>query len=523
MVRPKLLTFSIWAFLLVTMQGMEIQLTPASTSKWKKFFDVLAESIDQSDESLSKLQQWQKMKFQKCCCCRHKVVDAMEYDEENLENLLHDQRERETQERMPLTAEQKEKLTTAMDDTKKNENSDYNTRCLSCMDLFEKQFLNRFIHKDGSTPFHHSTCYACERDYHDMYGDNCAFCRKPSDRAICTYLDDFYAIQPKQPRIFDGSSLAFFISSSAMTVLSIYITANNPMEGVWNIYIPGGGEGGEYGENGAFLKVLSAFGVQQLARNIWGFYFLVSTYFLYVTRNSTSLLMDVRGITYLVLPMITALMTTANQLDGASVMTIIPLSLFVSDLYLKGDIIASARFSKFTERFPQIQFMQTHIMKPRKGIDKFAYSFATNFLVWDFMGAIATAFNSAVWAQHGILISSIVNNMIYWDTYIETFSLFPQTTSGQSWASALSYINVFFVAGLLADKMIGDFKKSRPTFNFKELGLFLCAGFAMQHSDLIQEGFLFINFAGMALLTIKLMHYIFNCKCCNGPTPQNNQ
>jgi len=526
MVRPKLLIFSIWVFLLVT--GTDNILTTeiekkeaANLSKLKVCMHVLAESISQSNKNLSKSQKVQKMILEKFCF--HKVV---EYDEENqalknnqrmVENLLHGPREV----RKALTDDQMAKLNKQVEDTKKNENSDNNTRCFSCLGLFEKQYLNRFMHKDGKPACHHSTCNACETAYHDMYGDRCVICRKLSVKAICTYLENFYAMQPEQPRIFDGSSLAFLISTGAMTVLSIYITAENPMEGVWKVYIPGIGEGA-YGENGGFLKVFSAFGVQQLIRDMWGFYFLDSTYFLFVTRNSTSLLMDARGIAYLVLPIVTAL-TAAVNLDVASVMTMIPLSLFVSDLYLKGGTIVSTRFSKFAELFPQVQFMERQTPKPLKGIKKFVNLFATNFLFWDFMGAMATAFNSAVWAEHGILISSIVNKIIYWDTYIASLTLAPVSESGQFWAKAMSYINVVFVAGLLMQKMWGDFKESRPTFNLKELGLFLFAGFAMQHSDLIQEGFLFINFAGMALLTIKLVHYICSGKCINcDPTVPNN-
>jgi hypothetical protein len=75
-VRPKLLIFSIWAFLLVTgtnrllmqgSQGTEIEKEDATLSKWKAWMHVLAESIARSNESLSKSQQVQKMMFEKFC------------------------------------------------------------------------------------------------------------------------------------------------------------------------------------------------------------------------------------------------------------------------------------------------------------------------------------------------------------------------------------------------------------------------------------------------------------------------
>jgi len=389
-----------------------------------------------------------------------------------------------------------------------------NSVCLGCMYLFENEVLNEYEHTPGPGS-HYSICYRCNLESGDMFsGAKCAHCRRPSRKKLSAFLIDKASKNidsGASVRIFDGSVLSICLTTFIMGILSTKITMENPMianSGV-NDYFGERGEGGQLNLSHLFTM----WDIQQLARDTWWYYFMVSTYFMYRTRGSFSMLIDNRGSLLLLIPFFTGIMTHFN-LDVASWMTILPLLPFVFDIYFKKNFIGSKRFTQFNHRFPQLECMSTNIINESKGCTKFTETFAYNFLYWDIMGSIAQAYNSVVLDQSGKVISKMVNLFVNASCIVASNGFAHCDASGDTAGKVFAVLNVFIIGAVGTGVMLYDFANKKPVFNFKQLGLFLFSSFALQHSEILQDMFVVINFGSMAVILLVLFVALV-CLCAS--------
>lgn len=488
MIKLRILILLVLSCLLV-IQSTDIELLAKKSLK-----HALFKSIYQPDEDLDLLQRCQKCFWKRYCKnCYAKSDDYDEeipmiqnlYDEESpmIQNLLISRQDE------PLSANELKHLTTPLEDTTKNKNSDLNTTCISCLELYEKQYLNQYNHNDGSAP-HYSNCYRCEIDYVNQYsGTICASCRKPSSKRSSQYVRIKRFTPAPAARIFDGSSLSTVISSLTMTILSFLIVRN--MENVNDSLV---------GENNfeeiTQSKLFSLLNMQVVTGFTWLWYFAISIYFLCQKKYSTSLLIDTRGVFYLLVPIIIGFITNYN-IDAGSFLTMIPTVLFVLDMYFKGGKIVSLQFQQFNREYPQIHCMQTNYdEEPQGKWFKFLAPVGRIFYYLDVMALIGLT--NARFEGHDIC--SEIDPLLWGIQQIKsTHTLLPILYSA-------------LLCSCLLMKIGWDFYYRRPRFNFREGFMFFFSMIAIFSSE-IQCGAFAINLIVSDIVEVSGGLFFLWCFC----------
>lgn len=494
MVRLKLLALSIYAILLVGVYGSE-------------FLLQIVDSFNQRDRDLDRFQRLQKRCY-RCLSCGYLRREIYNQDDEEtnsksglVNRLLHNPYL--TIEELPNSEIQM--LKNPLEENEKNVNSDQNSVCIACYRLFEKKYLNEYVHTNRTEP-HYSTCYECELDSGDMWrGNRCAYCRQPSKKGLSKFLlgllDEANGVQT---RIFDGSVLGLWISTFAMSIISTKLTMYDLMKPL----------GENENMSGEGVQIFSWKALEMLHRDTWWYYFLVSTYFLHQTRSSFSILINTRGALYMLLPLTTGYIANIDP-DFASYLSMFSVSLFAADIYFgKNNWIVSKRFGQVMHRWPQVQFMRTQIIAEPKGWSKICQTVGYNVLYWNWMGSLATAYDSVVWQKYGSTISTMTNWFVHDACVISTQDLMERcgTPQGETAGKVFAILNTFIVSLVSLGIMVRDFRNRKAVFNFKQAGFFLFATFALRHSTELQNIFVAINFGGMAAILV--IGLIVLCMAC---------
>jgi len=489
------------------------------TEENKSFYPELKEAISTSfhqvgspdNECIQRLQQ----EMYKCLCSCGNRENIIGRDEENSLNHI---QALEIQDNNVGLMILETVCKQALPDNEANSNSDNNARCLFCQYLYEKEKLAYCAHMQSEIN-HHSFCFDCLCETPHLYGtEKCFTCRQDvREVKMCDLLQGAFnelgmgqgPLVPvlnegirvpildenalngplalnARPHIrikYDGALLATVISSWSMFALSCYITSAKK-------------ELGDARSNGEFQYTFS-FDLEQLSRDTYGYLALLSTYFLYDTRTAATILIDKRGLSYLLLPIMTLALTAHGHLNTASLFTIIPLFVYIFDLYtanLRKTFFVSPRFGKFTAMLPQLKLtgINQELMQETSIWCHIMEQLWYNLQYWNLMGS---------------LVAPFVNWKMTKDTYND-FGEMDDTT-----VKIGAGVNAIIAFAIMFRSHKDAYDKNKLILTFNQLGQFFLSTFMVRHSSpALLEMFLFINIIFTSGIFAKLIYRL--CKKC---------
>jgi uncharacterized Tic20 family protein len=487
--------------------------TEERKSFYREFKEALSTSLNQvgspDNECIQRMQQnlWLSM-----CSCGNEENNVVG-DEENLLNHI-PALEIQNNNAGLIALETVCKI--SLPDNQVNGDDDNNARCLFCQYLYEKEKLAYVAHSQSEIN-HHSFCLDCLCETPHLYGtDKCFTCRQNVrevkmcgllqgafdelgmgqgpllNQAIRVPILDENAVNEPlalnaRPHIrikYDGALLATVISSWSMFALSCYITSAKK-------------ELGDAHSNGEFQYTFS-FDLEQLSRDTYGYLALLSTYFLYDTRTAATILIDKRGLSYLLLPIVTLALTAHGHLNTASLFTIIPLFVYIFDLYtanLRKTFFVSPRFGKFAARLPQLKLtgMNQELMQKTSILCHIKEQVWYNLQYWNLMGS---------------LVAPFVNWKMTKDTYND-FGEMDDTT-----VKIGAGVNAIIAFAIMFSSHKDAYDKNKLIITFNQLGQFFLSTFMVRHSSpALLEMFLFINIIFTSGIFAKLIYRLYK-KCC---------
>merc|ERR1711959_181794 len=216
-----------------------------------------------------------------------------------------------------------------------------------------------------------------------------------------------------------------------------------------------------------------------------------------------SILFDIRGVIMMLITIFMGIITTVNM-DVASYLVNIPLLFMVVDIFFgKAKTFVSQRFGQYVKRYPQILMMETNYMNTtEKGCKKYLNYFVNTYLYCNTFGAISAAANMEVWATRGSFITTMSNWFTSGACAIGSHGMARCNPKGTTAAKILLGINVAFMMICLIGKLGYDFSQKRPIFNYKEGILLAMAAFMLNHSFVVENVFIAINFGEMVVMFV---------------------
>lgn len=494
MEKSKLSMLLIWVFLLVGLHGMEINNNCVIHEPKKGLLTILKESVTTQRNCECNCFQKSQIALWKCvfrCFCCINVDDCRE-------NLLvsHDNLENQ-EDRNGVSQDQINYLKQALDDDAIN-TDEGNGNCLFCMKVFPGNALSSFVHTSElniGAYKHFCLCYECSDEQGDFCNHMkiCPICRcdvRPPPEE-CDYLKNAGKVRTLTRRKYDDNALMLMITSFGMMCMSIYLTEDFKGMGLMKRFM------GEYnGETNKNDQFFTPFDFQQLARNMWGYYFVVSSKFVYDTTNAQSLVLDGRGAMYLVILGSTISLVKYDCGNYAAGLTILALIPFVADMFIFGSgLVASKRFERYNYRFPQLSCMETNYMKEHKSkLAKYGDIAATLFLAGDVFSSVVTFFNTCQGDIPQIVVD-IVNGCLGASCAINSYGTYKCTPSGKGFTIFFALVNMIATAVAIFFKLKYDAAaEHRPVYTYQKLALYLFIGFTLMHAPAILNAFVWFNY-----------------------------
>jgi hypothetical protein len=286
-------------------------------------------------------------------------------------------------------------------------------------------FKYEHINQEEEPHFHYSTCYDCEQRYGDLHdATKCAYCRKPSTKKFPSFFVDNHLVVT---RFYDDSSIAIAISSMSMAALS------------WC-------HGRIHEQNATILDI------KTFNQNTWMFLSIVSFLFVCHVRKSVSILFDYRGLAFLLLPILNAIIAQYDSDMASSISMSTLLSIFVQLLSTKKSFIISDRFYQYMSFFPERLLCINHRQhqleqfQGRARINAFKFNLGFYMILW--------ATIAAAQSHHKIC----KNN----ELYCKGLFFIMRTETGFIVFSSITIFLLFVI------KMMVYYTKKTSVFNYNE-------------------------------------------------------